>query len=226
MRHPGRVVPEPPDGPAASTTRPPNALDLDAVSSRSRSRRGVALEVNGLPRPARPARRARAAGGRGGRRRSSAPPTRTRCAGSATCSSRSHGAPRRGDGRRRRQHATAGRATRAPARARVKWVPRPQGWGLELRSRLPAGTLSAEGGRVRAEFAPSSALRAAARAGRRPLAELVPVRLAQRGGDARVGVLRVEDVVLEVAADLRPRRARRPRALTSASVGSLASATV
>ena len=73
--------------------------------SRSRSRRGVALEVNGLPRPARPARRARAARGRGRACRSSARPTRTPCAGSGTCAWRWHGAARLGDGRRRAEHA-------------------------------------------------------------------------------------------------------------------------
>src|SRR6266508_1520399 len=40
-----------------------------------------------------------------------------------------------------------------------------------------------------------------ARAARRPLGQLVPVRRAQSLGDLRVRVLRIEDVPLEVAAD-------------------------
>ena len=46
-----------------------------------------------------------------------------------------------------------------------------------------------------------------ARAGRGPLGELVPVRRPERLAHGRVGVLRVEDVVVEVAADRHVRRA-------------------
>ena len=67
--------------------RPENALDLERVFEVALEH-GVALEVNGLAAPPRPQRRARPR--RAARRacRSSAPPTRTPCTGSATWSSR------------------------------------------------------------------------------------------------------------------------------------------